>query len=146
MLLALFYSVICGGIIGIERKLKNKSVGLKTLGLISLGSTLFTLISLSLPGDPTRIISNIITGIGFIGAGCIFRDGKDHVSGLTTASIVWITSALGVMCGIGLGLYACSLAIVVVLLMIYGQKVEKMLFAPSNSERLNRITEKDKKI
>lgn len=128
IIIPIIFSVLCGTIMGVERKIKNKSAGLKTLALISLGSTLYTLISLTIPGDNTRIISNIVTGIGFIGAGVIFRDRADHVSGLTTASIVWFTAALGIMCGLGLGLYAVGLALVVATLMIVGQKIENKLF------------------
>lgn len=132
MIVAIILSVLCGGIIGIERKLKNKSAGLKTLGMISLGSTLFTLIAMNMPGDPSRIVSNIVTGIGFLGAGVIFRDKADHVSGLTTAAIVWLTAALGILCGLGMGLLAILLAIAITLLLILGQKIENFLWRADN--------------
>jgi putative Mg2+ transporter-C (MgtC) family protein len=100
-LLKVGLAVICGSIIGFEREYKNKSAGLRTMILICLGATIFTVVSQRAGGDSDdRIAANIITGIGFIGAGVIFKDGLS-VSGLTTASVIWIVASLGMLIGIG---------------------------------------------
>lgn len=101
-LLKLGLALLIGTIIGAEREYKNKSAGLRTLILICLGSTLFTIISGSLgaENETGRIASNIVTGIGFLGAGAIMREGLT-VSGLTTASSIWVTAALGMAVGAG---------------------------------------------
>ena len=95
-------ALLIGTIIGVEREYKNKSAGLRTLVLICLGSTLFTMLSTELgaANETGRIASNIVTGIGFLGAGAIMREGL-NVSGLTTASSIWVTAALGMAVGAG---------------------------------------------
>ena len=95
-------ALLVGTIIGAEREYKNKSAGLRTLVLICLGSTLFTILSTELGArsETARIASNIVTGIGFLGAGAIMREGL-NVSGLTTASSIWVTAALGMAVGAG---------------------------------------------
>ncbi|TDE16671.1 MgtC/SapB family protein [Dyadobacter psychrotolerans] len=102
----LLLSFLLGAIIGTEREYRSKSAGLRTLILIAVGSTLFTIISIKIGPDAGRIAANIVTGIGFLGAGIIFRE-DNRVVGLTTAAIVWVTAALGM--GIGAGMYAISL-------------------------------------
>jgi putative Mg2+ transporter-C (MgtC) family protein len=95
-------AVIVGSIIGAEREYKSKSVGFRTVILITLGSCLFTILSYEMGGekDPTRIAANIITGIGFLGAGAIFKEGAS-VKGITTASTIWVSAAIGMAVGIG---------------------------------------------
>ncbi|MEJ6980170.1 MgtC/SapB family protein [Pedobacter sp. P351] len=93
-------SVICGSIVGFEREYKNKSAGLRTMILICLGATIFTIVSQKAGNlSDDRIAANIITGIGFIGAGVIFKDGLS-VKGLTTASVIWVVASLGMLIGI----------------------------------------------
>ena len=92
-----------GGLIGAERELRRKSAGFRTNILIALGAAIFTICSLTLApgnGDPTRIAAQIVTGIGFLGAGAILRN-RDGVHGLTTAATVWVNAALGVAAGGG---------------------------------------------
>ena len=97
---------VLGGIIGIEREYLNKAAGLRTLILISLGSCLFTIFSILIAErTPDRIASNIVTGIGFLGAGVIFKE-DTRVKGLTTAASIWITAAIGM--GVGGGYYWAS--------------------------------------
>lgn len=99
-LLKLFLAVAIGGLIGLERELHAKAAGLRTITLITVGATLFTMFSLEFQDD--RVIANIVTGVGFLGAGAIlFSEGR--VKGLTTASSIWVSAALGM--GIGLGKY-----------------------------------------
>lgn len=95
----LLLAVLIGGIIGIEREYSNKSAGFRTMILICLGSTLLTILSERISTtSEDRIASNIITGIGFIGAGVIFKEGLT-VTGITTAAAIWVTSALGMAIG-----------------------------------------------
>ncbi len=100
---------IMGAIIGIEREFRSKPAGFRTMILISVGSCLYTILSReSNTVSPDRIASNIVTGIGFIGAGVIFKEGIS-VNGLTTAALIWITAALGM----AIGYHNYPLAIVV---------------------------------
>jgi len=98
-LITMLISVLCGSLIGIEREYQNKSAGLRTIVLICLGSTIFTMISQRIGGSDDRVAANIITGIGFIGAGVIFKE-NFNVKGLTTAAVIWISAAIGMVIGI----------------------------------------------
>ncbi|CAN5406500.1 hypothetical protein BH23ACI1_BH23ACI1_11560 [soil metagenome] len=105
LVLRLLLAALLGATIGFERELRQKSAGLRTNTLIGLGAALFTLMSIELahgePGaDPTRIAAQIVTGIGFLGAGAIMRTGAS-VHGLTTAATVWVNAAVGVAAGGG---------------------------------------------
>jgi putative Mg2+ transporter-C (MgtC) family protein len=109
-------SVICGSIIGFEREYKNKSAGLRTMVLICLGATIFTLVSQKAGNlSDDRIAANIITGIGFIGAGVIFKDGLS-VKGLTTASVIWVVASLGML--IGIANFQLSLILTVIIIAV----------------------------
>jgi putative Mg2+ transporter-C (MgtC) family protein len=118
-MVAMLVSIICGGAIGFEREYKSKSAGLRTIILISLGSTIFTIVSHHGVGADDRISANIITGIGFIGAGVIFQD-KISVRGLTTAAVIWTSAAIGMTIGIGYHALALVLTLITlgVLLMV----------------------------
>ena len=106
IVLKIALSFLLGAIIGIDREYMNKAAGLRTLILICLGSCLFTIFSTVITnGTPDRIASNIVTGIGFLGAGVIFKE-DNRVKGLTTAASIWVTAAIGV--GIGGGYYWAS--------------------------------------
>lgn len=103
VLFQLLYVVIVGGLIGAEREYRSKSAGFRTMILICLGSYLFTTFSITISGSDTdRIAANIVTGIGFLGAGVIFRSG-DRINGITTAATIWAVAALGM--GIADGYY-----------------------------------------
>lgn len=99
-IIKLLISFAAGAVIGFEREYRSKPAGLRTLILISLGSTLFTIISIRIGGDPSRIAANVVTGIGFLGGGIIFRE-ADRIVGTTTAATIWVTAALGVCVGSG---------------------------------------------
>jgi putative Mg2+ transporter-C (MgtC) family protein len=93
------FAFVIGAIIGIEREFRSKPAGFRTMILICVGSCLFTILSKeAVLGSTDRIASNIVTGIGFIGAGVIFKEGIS-VNGLTTAALIWITAALGMAIG-----------------------------------------------
>lgn len=102
LVLALF-SVACGGILGGERQRREKPAGLRTLILVCLGAGTFTQVSVHLAasnGDVTRVAAQIVTGIGFLGAGAILR-GRTGVTGMTTAATIWVTAAIGMVVGSG---------------------------------------------
>lgn len=107
MLVRLLLAVLWGGMVGAEREYRGKSAGFRTMITISMGSCFFTMMSLEIgaPGNPDRIASNIVTGIGFLGAGVIFR-GDNRVNGITTAASIWAVAAVGM--GIGAGYYWAS--------------------------------------
>ncbi len=104
--LKIFSAILLGGIIGLDRESKHKSAGFKTHILICIGATLYTaisLINLSVGGqnaDPNRVAAQVVSGIGFLGAGAIFRGGGS-VTGLTTAAGIWVVAAVGVAIGSG---------------------------------------------
>lgn len=93
-------ALVIGGLIGAEREYHGKAAGLRTMIMICVGSTLFTLISGRLGTTGDRIAANIVNGIGFLGAGIIFRE-DNRIKGLTTAATVWAVSALGMCVGAG---------------------------------------------
>ena len=101
-------AVLVGGLIGAERESRDKAAGFRTMTLISLGSCTFTILSIRIggPANASRIAAQIVSGVGFLGAGAIMRDGS-KVSGLTTAATVWLTASLGM--GLGAGYVAVSL-------------------------------------
>ena len=111
-LLRLTFACALGGVIGFERELRDREAGIRTHLLVSLGSALFTIVSAYgfheflthggniVRADPSRIAAQIVTGIGFLGAGAIIREGLS-VRGLTTAATLWVVAAIGMACGAG---------------------------------------------
>jgi len=109
IILKLVLAILVGGLLGAEREYRSKSAGFRTLTLICLGATIFTIFSQILGGigNPDRIAANIVTGIGFVGAGVIFKgDNTSKVNGITTAAMIWVTAALGMAIGAGYWLAA----------------------------------------
>lgn len=110
-ILKLFLSLLVGIIIGIEREIKKKPLGLKTTIVISVSSCLLTMISIEAaytfsnnynrPMDPLRLAAQIVSGVGFLGAGAILRRSNDVISGLTTAAMIWGAAGLGIAIGAG---------------------------------------------
>jgi putative Mg2+ transporter-C (MgtC) family protein len=139
-LLKLLIALLVGAIIGAEREYKSKAVGFRTVILITLGSCLFTILSIIMGGekDPARIAANIITGVGFLGAGAIFRDGSS-VKGITTAATIWISAAIGMSIGLGQYEFAfLSLAIVMIVLLSFTWV--QNIIDTTNSEKTYKIT------
>lgn len=102
LLTKIVLATILGYLIGMERERHGKVVGTRTISLIAIGSALYVLMSPSmLEGDNSRIIAQVVSGIGFLGAGIIFKHG-DTVRGLTTAATVWCAAAIGCLCGYGM--------------------------------------------
>jgi putative Mg2+ transporter-C (MgtC) family protein len=116
-ILQLLLAILFGGLIGAEREYHNKAAGFRTLIFICLGSTLFTIFSVEIAAqsDPARIAAQIVTGVGFIGAGAIMRD-TGRIVGLTTAATIWLVAALGI--GIGIGQYTVTIAATLVTLVV----------------------------
>lgn len=115
--LRLFLSALLGGIIGYERQMNGHNIGIRTSALISMGACLATIASLQVCGDPGRIAAQVVSGIGFIGAGIIWKtDSKVH--GLTTAVITWVSGMVGLACGCGLYLEATEATILEVIILI----------------------------
>ncbi|MBY0479554.1 MAG: MgtC/SapB family protein [Chitinophagaceae bacterium] len=116
----LLIATVLGGIIGYEREIHGRAAGIRTYAAVSLGAAMFTIINAHVPNlsDHTRIVSNIVTGIGFLGAGIIFRDaGNGLITGLTTAATLWATAAVGVAAGFGMYVISIfSMAILFLLL------------------------------
>ena len=127
-ILCIVIAALLGGAIGLEREYRSKEAGFRTHFLVGLGSGLFMVLSLhgfdafaGIPGiqrDPSRIAAQVVSGIGFIGAGCIIFQ-KNAVKGLTTAAGLWVTSAIGMTAGAGLYALA-SVATALVLLCLEG--------------------------
>ncbi|MDN5286924.1 MAG: hypothetical protein JWR38_3198 [Mucilaginibacter sp.] len=118
-ILKLALSVLIGCLLGIEREIRGKSAGFRTLALICFGATLFTIASylLGVEANRDRIAANIITGVGFLGAGVIFRN-NSSVTGITTAASIWVAAALGMMIGIGEYLLA-GISLILALIILY---------------------------
>ena len=106
-IIRLLFAVFIGGLIGIERELHYKAAGFRTMMLICVGATLFTMFSIRIggPSDPARIAAQIVTGVGFIGAGVILHE-RGEVRGITTAASIWAAAALGIGIGAGYLLFA----------------------------------------
>jgi len=95
-------AAVAGSMVGIDRELKEKPAGLRTMTLVCLGAAVFSMVSISLSGDPGRVAAQVVTGIGFLGAGAIIR-GSQGVTGMTTAASIWMVAAIGMVIGIGHG-------------------------------------------
>ncbi|MEM7826893.1 MAG: MgtC/SapB family protein [Candidatus Aenigmatarchaeota archaeon] len=126
IIIRLLLSVIFGIIIGFEREIAHKPAGLRTYALISLGSCLFTLISIYyFPFDPARIIAGMVGGIGFIGAGIMIAS-KNRIRGITTAASLWCITAVGI--SVGVGAYALSFTTtIIIFILLQLKKAEKKL-------------------
>ncbi|WP_442603565.1 MgtC/SapB family protein [Paenibacillus sp. KN14-4R] len=124
-LIKLSTSLLLGLLIGIDRQLKHKPLGMKTSMVISVASCLITIVSIeavniySVPGhtnmDPMRLAAQVVSGVGFIGAGAILRRSNDVISGLTTAAMVWAASGLGIAAGAGFYIEAFTAVILIIL-------------------------------
>ena len=123
ILLRMVLATFAGGFIGLEREVVHKPAGVRTHMLVSLGSALFVLIALqSVPEGIDKVLAGIATGIGFLGAGTIFK-AKSEVHGLTTAASIWTVAAVGL--AVGLGYYLMTvIAVVLILIVLQLNKME----------------------
>ena len=125
----IFLSLVLGGVLGMERQYHDKPAGFATNCLICLGAMLFTALSEFIygqGGDPGRIAAQIVTGVGFIGAGSILRDGN-KISGLTTAAGVWLVAAIGMAVGYGQYLWAALSAAAILVVQLGVRKTLKLV-------------------
>ncbi len=116
MALRVLTAALLSMLVGIERERSGHAAGLRTHMLVGTGAALFTTLSvLAFPGsDPARIAAQIVSGIGFIGAGAILQQREGKMHGLTTAASIWVTAAIGMTCGSGAFVLAASVALLVV--------------------------------
>jgi putative Mg2+ transporter-C (MgtC) family protein len=128
-LLRLLLALACGAAMGLNRNLHKKAAGVRTFGLVSVGSAIVVLAITQVSSQPTAIspvVQGVLTGIGFLGAGIILHQANSsRVQGLTTAAAVWMTAGLGIACGLGLfSLALCGLAAALTILII-GRPLER---------------------
>ncbi|MBN1391869.1 MAG: MgtC/SapB family protein [Sedimentisphaerales bacterium] len=117
---AILLAVFCGAILGFERQLKHKPAGLRTNILICLGAAVFTIISARMAGDKdsvTRIAAQIVTGVGFLGAGAVIQD-RGGIHGLTTAATIWLVASIGMACGAKLYLLAVISTVLAIIVLV----------------------------
>jgi putative Mg2+ transporter-C (MgtC) family protein len=125
-------AAVCGALIGLERELKDKPAGFRTNILICLGSAIYMSAGLLVAGgngtnDPARIAAQVVTGIGFLGAGCIIQQ-QDRVKGLTTAATIWVVAAIGIVAGAGYPIIAfIAAAMVLITLVVLGEIERRFL-------------------
>jgi len=131
----LLMALAIGAIIGAEREYRSKSAGLRTMIMVSLASCLFTILSIKIGVEnPDRLAANILTGLGFLGAGVIFKD-DNRISGITTATTIWMVAALGMAAGAGyeyLAFIGTILVLIVLIFLVYFQdKIEAIHQSPN---------------
>lgn len=140
------FALFSGAIIGFEREMNKKTAGIKTNILICLGAAVFTAIAFQIAktqGDPLRVPAQIVSGIGFLGAGAIMRRTNDKVSGLTTAAVIWLVAALGISCGAGYGITASVVALTVVSILYSLRYFErKYLYEKKSQAALQELNDK----
>lgn len=141
-------SILAGSVIGLEREYRNKSAGFRTVILICLGATIFTIASRLGKMSDDRIAANIVTGIGFLGAGVIYQ-GKFSVQGLTTAAVIWATAAIGMIIGFGHFKLGLGLALVMLIILsvfyrieiwmseLYSTRIIHVIFIDSDVRRIS---------
>jgi len=138
-LVGILLSIVFGAVIGLERQASGKAAGLRTNVLICLGAAVFTIISkqmASQTSDVTRIAAQIVTGVGFLGAGAIIQD-RGGVRGLTTAATIWLVASIGMACGAGFYAMAATSALLALLVLLGLGRIEKpvqRLFGRSKSK------------
>jgi len=151
LILRVLLAALLGGLVGLERELRDQAAGLRTHILVTVGSALFTVVSAygfegltavsgGVPGqvDPSRVAAQIVSGIGFLGAGAIIRHGFS-VRGLTTAASLWAVAALGM--AVGLGMYVLSLAVAILIVGVLAlvRMVENRFIYPRIANRTDLI-------
>ena len=135
----ILFSVIFGGLIGLERERKGRAAGLRTHILVCMGSCLIMLVSLAVyesykdqvPVDPGRIAAGVVAGIGFLGAGAIIRS-PQNVWGLTTAASIWVSAGIGLCLGCGLYFAAFLATVLALITLVYFKKIEENIEIKDN--------------
>ncbi|MEO8502391.1 MAG: MgtC/SapB family protein [Acidobacteriota bacterium] len=134
IVLRLGAAVLVGGLVGLDRELHRKVVGLRTSALVTLAAAMavLALYGLGQPGEMdvnavSRIVQGVLTGVGFLGAGVIMRDTSGHVTGLTTATMIWVSAALGVLCGLGRWTILLTALVLVLIVLVLGRRVDRLV-------------------
>ncbi len=149
--LGLMCASLLGSLVGLEREIHGQPAGLRTHMILAVGAALAAILSISysqfisspnLPSDPGRIVAQVVSGVGFLGAGAILRLGVT-VKGLTTASSLWTTAIIGIACGSGYFALAAFSTIVVLLILTMISKLEKR-FLPSFQTQTLKVTLEDR--
>ena len=143
-LLKILIAVLVGGLIGFERELHSKAAGLRTITLISVGAAMFTILSSKFADASTsRVASNIVTGVGFLGAGAIlFAEGR--VKGLTTASSIWVAAALGMAVGLGQYILGVATGLLVLIVLDLFTRLDRWLDIKGRESRTYEIAFTDR--
>lgn len=138
-------AALCGTLLGLERRWRHAVVGIKTYALVCVGATAYmssghlVLEATGLPGDPTRIAGQIVTGIGFLGAGAILR-GQAGVSGLTTAAGIWFTGAVGALIGCDFPLAGISLTLLGIAMVVILSWIERLMLERESRSHRGSVT------
>jgi putative Mg2+ transporter-C (MgtC) family protein len=122
-------AIFCGGVIGVERELRGKPTGMRTCILIVMGTAIFVKLGAVMGnerGDATRVLGQVVTGIGFLGAGVIMSRG-DVIIGVTTAAVVWVLAAIGALIGAGEFAGAVSIALITVVCLTVFDYIERWI-------------------
>ena len=135
-IIRLFAASIAGGALGMERESSNKSAGLRTNMIVSVGASIYVMISTTIlegstTGDPSRVMGQIVTGIGFLGAGVILHQGS-NVKGLTTAATIWCSAALGCLAGFGMYWELATSTVLIIIINSVLRKIDNR-FAKNNN-------------
>ncbi|HNS04114.1 MAG TPA: MgtC/SapB family protein [Anaerolineae bacterium] len=127
-IVSLLIAAVLGGLIGMEREREQRPAGLRTYMLVCVGSALFTILSINafpgVPRDTARVAAQVVTGIGFLGAGTVWRS-QDRVSGLTTAAGLWVAAAIGMATGAGMGALALAATVLVLIVLAVFLRLER---------------------
>ncbi|TSA36983.1 MAG: MgtC/SapB family protein [Porphyromonadaceae bacterium] len=137
-IIRLLVAMAAGALIGLERQIHHKSAGIRTNALVSMGSSIFVLISLQITqekgGDATRIIGQIVTGIGFLGAGVILHQGI-NVQGLTTAATIWCSSGIGCLSAAGYFAEAAISTVAVIFINFFLRWIDDLIKKPDDHDQ-----------
>lgn len=137
-IIRLLIAMAAGALIGLERQLHRKSAGLRTNALVAMGSAMFVMLSLKITaengGDATRIIGQIVTGIGFLGAGVILHQGL-NIQGLTTAATIWCSAAIGSLSAAGYYLEVLISTVAVLFVNIVFHWIDDNIRRPDNDDK-----------
>lgn len=145
----LILAVVCGGIIGYERTNRGKGAGIRTHSIVSLASCLMMLVSkygfgdMAVLGDGSRIAAQVVSGVGFLGAGMIYFNGRHSVKGLTTAAGIWATSGIGLAIGAGMYWMGILTSLLILIMQFLLHKNFKLLQTP-NEEQMSIVIPDDK--
>lgn len=136
----LLAALLLGAVIGVERQYRQRAAGLRTNALVALGAAAFSLVGFTIPGEasPSRMAAQVVSGIGFLGAGAIMREGL-NVKGLNTAATLWCSAAVGIGCGAGLfALAGVTAGLIVVVNIVIRPIIAAIDRAPRSGEEYER--------